>query len=63
MFHIPSSVKDCEDNVDETGLYKDVNVINIDSDSDDSKSKNKDPKHDLNKFFDAPQRIKGQSKA
>lgn len=51
---------------DENGMYKDVNVIDIDSDTpsdrDTVKKNKKNPTADLDHFFEAAQRAKGDKR-
>lgn len=54
LFEFLHLVADDTDEVDNAGLYKDVNVINIDSGEEGKGSKNADRKRDLDAFFDAP---------
>jgi hypothetical protein len=50
--------------IDENGMYQDVNVMEIDSDSTDpeKKNKNKNAKADINHFFELVKHIKGDKR-
>ena len=49
---------------EENGMYKDVNVMDIDSDtpSDTTKKNKKNPTADLNQFFEAVQHMNGDKR-
>lgn len=52
---------DDADEVDDTGLCKDVEVIDINSGEEDKGPKNTDRIRDLDEFFDVPLPVSGQS--